>query len=133
MKKRRCSEHKALERFSDCITIKLFGTGLLLPDRPTAAARRMAEEGLEEVRKACSSSGYDLYILDEINVALHCGLLRVQDVLSLIGEKPSSAELILTGRYADKKVIAKADLVTEMREVKHYFHKGVRARRGIEF
>ena len=133
MKMRGSSEHKVMERFSDCITIKLFGTGLLLTERPTAAARKKAEQGLAEVRKAYSSSDYDIFILDEINVALHCGLLKVQDVLALMDEKPVSSELILTGRYADKKIIAKADLVTEMREIKHYFRQGVRARKGIEF
>jgi cob(I)alamin adenosyltransferase len=132
MKKRRCSEHKAMERFSDCITIRLFGTGLILSGKPTAAARKKAEQGLAEVRKAYSSSDYELFILDEINVALHCGLLGMKDVLALIDKRPPSAELILTGRYADKKVMAKADLVTEMREIKHYFRKGVRARKGIE-
>jgi cob(I)alamin adenosyltransferase len=71
-------------------------------------------------------------ILDEANIAVHFKLLSVEDLLALINEKPDSVELVFTGRKADPRLIKKADLVTEMREVKHYYSEGVIAREGIE-
>ena len=78
------------------------------------------------------SGEYQLVILDEANVAVHFNLFSVNDLLEVIDTKPEQVELVITGRYADPKVIEKADLVTEMREVKHYYNKGVQARLGIE-
>lgn len=140
IKKRKCSEHKALERFKDLVTIIQYGRGFLLVHdssgkgkRPRKSEIDSAKKGLEEVRSIIKSKKYDLVILDEINIAVHYGLLSVQELLNVLGEKPYSVELILTGRYADKKIIEKADLVTEMKEIKHYFRKGVKARLGIEY
>jgi len=76
---------------------------------------------------------YDVIVLDELNVALDFNLIELQEVLSLIKNLPQKTELILTGRYAKPEIIEKADLVTEMREVKHYYRKGVIAREGIEY
>ncbi|GFP30833.1 cob(I)yrinic acid a,c-diamide adenosyltransferase, partial [Candidatus Hakubella thermalkaliphila] len=76
---------------------------------------------------------YDLVVLDEINVALDRRLITLDEVIGLIKEKPDFMELVLTGRNAHPKIVEMADLVTEMREVKHPFNKGIRARRGIEF
>ncbi len=76
---------------------------------------------------------YDLLILDEVNVAIDFRLISLEEVLSLMDALPENTELILTGRYAPKEIIERADLVTEMREVKHYFAKGVMAREGIEY
>jgi len=70
--------------------------------------------------------------LEEANVAVKKGLLSVHDLLSVISTKPYDVELIITGRYASPRIIDNADLVTEMRQIKHYFQKGVRARDGIE-
>ena len=72
-------------------------------------------------------------ILDEANVAVHLDLITAEDLLALMANKPKSMELVITGRYADEEVMAAADLVTEMREVKHYRKKGVKARTGIEY
>ncbi len=132
IKKRRCGEHAALEAFGGRITIRQFGGGLLLGRNPSPADVRAAQKGIESARKAIVSAEYDLVILDEANVAAHYGLILVQDLLDLIEEKPTGIELVLTGRYADKKVMGAADLVTEMREIKHYGKQGVKARRGIE-
>jgi cob(I)alamin adenosyltransferase len=132
MKLGRFSEHKALERFSDLIDVKQFGTGFVRSGKPSASAAKKAQQGLAAVMAAFGASKYDLIIMDEINVAIHCGLLSAADLLTLIDERPADIELVLTGRYVDKKVIAKADLVTEMREVRHYYNKGVKARKGIE-
>ena len=135
VKKRKCSEHKAFERFSDIITVKQFGTGFIKSGQQSAISSQQkltARKGFEEVMAVIASKQFDMVILDEINVATHYGLLSVEEVLELLDAKPLNVELVLTGRYADERIIEKADLVTEMKEIKHYFKKGVKARRGIE-
>ena len=79
-----------------------------------------------------ASRNYDLVILDEITTANKYGLVEVDDVLDLIKTRPAAVELVLTGRNADKRLIKAADLVTEMKEVKHYYKTGLSARVGIE-
>jgi cob(I)alamin adenosyltransferase len=71
-------------------------------------------------------------VLDEINVAVYFKLINLEDILDLIDLKPDDTELVLTGRKVDQRIIEKADLVTEMREIKHYYSNGVIARKGIE-
>ncbi len=132
MKKTRCSEHAALDRFGDLVAFRLCGTGLLRGRKPSAADIRAARQGLEEAQTALASAAYDVIILDEANVAAHYDLVAVQDLLDLIERRPAKTELVITGRYADQRVIEAADLVTEMREVRHYAGRGVKARRGIE-
>lgn len=92
-----------------------------------------AYQGLEIFKKALSDHFHDMIILDEINVAISFGLLKLEDVLSAIKEKPESLHLVLTGRNANKKILAIADLITEMREVKHPFQQNIKAQKGIEF
>ena len=101
-------------------------------DNPDPEDRRLALEALEKGRSALTGGSYDIVILDEINGAVYFGLITVEEVLGLIEAKPENVELVLTGRYADERIIAAADLVTEMREVKHYYKAGVPARVGIE-
>ncbi len=132
IKKRKCSEHKALERFKDLITVKQYGTGFLKSRKPTRSEIAAAKKGFEEIKKIASSKKYDMVILDEIHIAVHYNLLSVENILDLLDARPSQMEIVLTGRYADERVMERADLVTEMREIKHYFKKGVKARRGIE-
>ena len=78
------------------------------------------------------SGGYDLIILDEANVAIYHDLFSVEDLLEFMRAKPDNVELVITGRRADSRIIESADLVTEMKEIKHYYHNGVGARVGIE-
>lgn len=132
IKSRKCSEHRALERLKDLITVKQYGTGFLKREKPTNAEINAVRKGFEEAKSIIASKTYDMVILDEINVAAHYNLVTVEDLLDLLNSKPSSMEIILTGRYADERVIKIADLVTEMKEIKHYYKKGVRARKGIE-
>lgn len=132
IKKRKCSEHKALERFKDLITVKQYGTGFLKGGKSEKAEVSAAKKGLEEVKDLILSKTYDMVVLDEINVAIHHKLLNVEDVLDLLSMKPPHMEIVLTGRYADDKIIEMADLVTEMKKIKHYYSKGVKARKGIE-
>lgn len=94
---------------------------------------KAAGEALDFADEKISSGGYDIVILDEINVAIHLGLINVEDVLKLIDNKPDLLDLVLTGRNAKEEIIARADLVTEMREIKHPFQKGIMAQQGIDF
>ncbi len=99
---------------------------------PDAVDIALAKKGFSLARKAIKNKEYDIVILDEINVAIDYGLIPLSDLLKLIDSKPETTELILTGRNAKPEIIDKADLVTEMVERKHYYDKGVRARKGIE-
>ena len=94
--------------------------------------RHLAQEALQQAKEALASGAYDLFVCDEINGAVGFGLIDVEQVLELIRIKPERVELVLTGRDADERVVQAADLVTEMREVKHYYQSGVPARTGIE-
>ncbi len=93
---------------------------------------RRARNGLKKSLKAMLSKDFRIVVLDEINVAVYFKLLEEKEILDFIDQKPKSVELILTGRYAPPSFIDKADLVTEMKEIKHYFQNGVKARKGIE-
>lgn len=115
------------------IKIEQFGKDTFIHiDKASREDKLMAKQGLEKVIGVMLSQKYNIIILDEINVAIHFKLLTVDEVLKVISLKPENIELILTGRQAPSELIECADLVTEMREVKHYYQKGVPARNGIE-
>ena len=127
-----CSEHKALD---DSPTSSRSGASASGDASGRSRPKPMSERrslACASRKRPLQSKLYDVVILDEINVAVSLGLILVDDVLRLMREKPTEVELVLTGRNADERVIAGADLVTEMRDVKHYFDKGVKARRGVE-
>lgn len=126
------SEIKALERFSDSIKIQQYGLGRFVRGKPTEEEIMAARKGLADVNQAMRSGKFDLIIVEEGNVAAACGLFEVQELLDLISNKPDNLELVITGRGAAPEVIAQADLVTEMKAIKHYYEKGVAARVGIE-
>jgi cob(I)alamin adenosyltransferase len=94
--------------------------------------KAQARDGLRKAKEAMLSSQYDIVVLDEINIAIWFELLTLEEVNSFLDARPAHIELILTGRRAPQEIIDRADLVTDMREVKHYFHNGVQARDGIE-
>jgi cob(I)alamin adenosyltransferase len=100
---------------------------------PSEEDLRLAREGLGLAVKAVEEAGCDILILDEINVAVDYGLVSVKDVLDLIRRKPPTMEVILTGRYAPDEFLEVADLVTEMKEVKHHYASGLQMREGIEY
>ncbi len=126
-------EHLVSPKLSPYLTIIQTGRdGWINKDNPDPEDRRLAIEALDMARQALKCGDYDIVILDEINGAVSFGLISAEEVLKLIDERPANVELVLTGRDADEKIIAAADLVTEMREIKHYFKKGVPARIGIE-
>ena len=122
VKSEKYSEIFALERFPELITCRQYGSGCWLQGRPSDEDVRLAKSALEEVRRIVAAGGHDVVILDEANIATYFGLLTVDDLTALIDIKPPGVELVFTGRKADPKLIERADLVSEMREVKHYYH-----------
>ena len=126
------SELDAIQRLSDLITIKQYGRDCFIYQEPSNEDILAARQGLEEVREVIYSGAYPLVILDEANIATYYNLFSVEELLALIDGRPKNVELVITGRYADPRVVEKADLVTEMREIKHYYLQGVQARPGIE-
>jgi len=102
-------------------------------ENPHPEDLKEARRGLELAREALRSGEYDLVILDEVNVALHYGLIGLKEVLELIELKPHGVELVLTGRYAPRELLERADLVSEVVEVKHPYREGVPARQGVEY
>lgn len=126
------SELKAIEKFRGQIVLRQFGRDCFIHQEPEEADIKAAREGLDEVRKVLNSGEYRMVILDEANIATYYNLFSADELLELIDNKPEEVELVITGRKADPKIIDRADLVTEMSEVKHYYQKGVQARKGIE-
>lgn len=126
------SEIKALKRFSDLITVEQFGLGGFIGGNPSSGDIEAAQKGIARVREIISSETYDVVVLDEANIAVNYKLISEQDLLDIIDAKPKNIELVITGRNASSKVMDKADLVTQMKAVKHYFQNGVEARVGIE-
>lgn len=127
-------EREAAQRLGGLISIETYGSGRFLgrqaPPDPAEAAR--ARDGLGRARAAMLSGQYQIVVLDEVNVAVDFGLLSVADVLAFIREKPAGVELILTGRGAPAEIVEAADLVSDIRAVKHYFGRGAASRDGIE-
>ena len=136
---RRSGEVVFADRLGDDLTLAIFGTdrqargGAWWGESFTDEDREQAQAGLQYAAQAISSGEHDVVILDEINCAVDAGLIAPTQVLDLIEAKPEHVELILTGRGAPQAIIDRADLVTEMGEVKHPYQRGISARRGIEF
>jgi cob(I)alamin adenosyltransferase len=124
-------EIKSLKRFSDLITVEQFGLGLF-ENNPSPGDFEAARKGLDKVKTIIFSDAYNVIILEEANVAVKHNLFSVQELIHLIVNKPPDLELVITGRGASPQVIEQADLVTEMKLIKHYYQKGVGARIGIE-
>jgi cob(I)alamin adenosyltransferase len=127
------SEIRALEALGDRIEVRQYGLGRFIKGKPAPEDVAAAESGLAEIQamlnKGCD---FDVIVLDEANVAVTCGLFDPEALLAVIDSRPPKVELVITGRGADPKVMERADLVTEMRAVKHYYDAGVAARVGIE-
>lgn len=154
MKARGYSEHSILHQLSPNLTLKTLGKPFFViqegampeaemkkwrkqavifpPGQPPAEYVQLMKEGLAMAREALTGDEYQVVILDELVVTLKYGLVQWHEVSDLIDQKGEGVELILTGRGATPQLMEKADLVTEMREIKHYYTQGVEARRGIE-
>lgn len=135
MKSQPYGEVRSAEMVAPFITIEQYGKNGLIHVKPEPAEEDVdaAESGLERARRRLLSGDYNIVVFDEIFTACYFRLISVRDILALMADRPPGVELILTGRYAPKVVIEAADLVTEMREVKHYYQRGVAARTGIEY
>ncbi len=123
----------ASRRLAPNLTVEQVGRDAFVSrTHPDPEDVRLAQTGFEKARKIVLSGKYDLVVLDEINCAVDFGLLPLEEVCNLVRSKPVHTELVLTGRGAPQELVELADLVTEMREIKHYFNSGQHARRGIE-
>lgn len=127
------SEIEAVAQFLPDITIRQYGRGCFIRKDPTQEDIEAALTGLTEVSEIIQSGRYDVVVLDEANIALHYQLFTVEQLMEVMRQKPPETELIVTGRYAPQELVDMADLVTEMKEIKHYYQSGVQARKGIEF
>lgn len=127
------SEIKALKKFEPNIIIKQYGLDCFIYNDPTQEDIDIARKGFDEVSQIISSSNYDIVVLDEANIAIYYNLFSVEELISVIQNKPEETEIIITGRYAKDELLEIADLVTEMKEIKHYYQKDIQARPGIEY
>jgi cob(I)alamin adenosyltransferase len=107
--------------------------GIVDDDHPIEDHKEAAKQAIALVKEKLSSGKYEVMILDEINYAVKLGLISEQDILEIIASKPEKTNLVLTGNYALDSVIAAADLVTEMKEIKHPYQQGIKAKKGIDF
>ena len=131
VKSMKYNETKIEELFAH-VCIEQLGRGCFINKNPEEIDVQMAHEGLAHCADILRSGDYDVVILDELNIALYFGLVQVDEVLAAIRQRNSKVEVVVTGRYAPQKLIDEADLVTEMKEVKHYYQQGVLSRNGID-
>ncbi|WP_428325050.1 cob(I)yrinic acid a,c-diamide adenosyltransferase [Nitrosopumilus sp.] len=124
---------KKLEPGFEMVAIGKGFVGIIDDKNPKEDHEKVAKEAIRISNEKIQSEKYDIVILDEINYAINLNLISVDDVLKLIKSKPDNTDLVLTGNYAKEEVIEIADLVTEMKEVKHPFQKGIKAKKGIDF
>jgi cob(I)alamin adenosyltransferase len=125
------SEIKALSLFEN-VTVEQFGMGRFVRGLPSDQEKAAARKGYDRLCDILEAGVHDLIIVDEGNVAVTCQLISEEELLTLMDKKPENVELVITGRGASPAVMNRADLVTEMKEIKHYYHQGVAARKGIE-
>jgi cob(I)alamin adenosyltransferase len=128
----RYSELNALERFDDLVTVEQFGNGRFINGNPSESDFKAARNGLIKMKKIVTSGEYKVVVLDEANIAVHYNLFSIAELIDVIDSRAEDTEIIITGRKATPEILEKADLVTEMKAVKHYYKEGVRARVGIE-
>ncbi|MDD5281889.1 MAG: cob(I)yrinic acid a,c-diamide adenosyltransferase [Candidatus Omnitrophica bacterium] len=132
VKGRYSSEHKILNKIRN-IKLEQFGRNCFIRHKPKQIDIELTCQGWEKIVRVVASRKYHLVVLDEINVVLKLKLLPVRDILSLIKRTPDCVELVFTGRDAPVQLIKHADLVSRINEVKHYYRRGLKARKGIEF
>ncbi|MDW5300167.1 MAG: cob(I)yrinic acid a,c-diamide adenosyltransferase [Sedimentibacter sp.] len=131
MKGQYYSELKASE-FLPGLDMEQFGGACFVRGMPSEKDFEDAQNGLKKMKDVLISGKYDMVVFDEVNTALFFKLITVEAVLEVLDLKPEKTEVILTGRYAPQEIIDRADLVTEMKEIKHYYNDGVNSRVGIE-
>ncbi len=125
-------EETKCTEFISSIDIEQYGTSCLIDRKPDENDIKRARKGLQRCKEMLTNGKYDLVIMDEVTIAIYFGLLTDEEVISTVQSKKENVEVVLTGRYASEKIIDMADLVSEIREVKHYYSKGVLSRKGID-
>ena len=124
---------EAVQKHLPMITIKQFGRSCFIEKEPLAKDIEAAQKGLGEVTEILKSKKYDVIVLDEATIAVYFKLFTISDLLKALKGRCEESEVVITGRYAPEELLREADLVTEMKEVKHYYQNGVEAREGIEY
>ncbi len=125
------SEIKILKEYSN-LTIRQYGKGCFIETVPAEEDIEAAQRGLVEMGEVLRGGNYQLVVLDEANIAIHFKLFSASQLLEVIEERAEGVEVVVTGRNAERELIERADLVTSMEKVKHYYQQGVLARDGIE-
>jgi cob(I)alamin adenosyltransferase len=115
------------------IKVEQFGRRCFIRIKPDKKDIELACNGLRKAKKIILNGKHRLVILDEINIAIKFKLVSLREVISILEDAPKNVEVVLTGRYACPQILKIADLASEIKEKKHYYNKGVKARRGIEF
>ncbi len=133
MKGRNYGEAMAAAQLPHFDVIKAGREKFVDPDNPDPEDLRLAAEGLARAQKAAADGEYDLIVLDEINVAVNFNLVSLREVLGLLDSRAPGVDLVLTGRNAPPEILARADMVSEVRDIKHHFASGIKARKGIEY
>lgn len=118
--------------YIDNIKVEQFGQNYFIKGKPTDKNINSAQNGFYKIKEILKSGQYEVVILDEANIATYYDLFTVDELINVIEKRADNVEVIITGRMADQKLIDYADLVTEMKEIKHYYNQGVIARTGIE-
>lgn len=126
------SEIKALEKLKN-INVFHCGRSCFIKGRPDPRDALLARRGLARVRRVIMSGRCDVVIMDELTIVLKLGLVDVGEIIDILRNRPRSVEIIITGRYCTPALFKHADLITEMREIKHPYKRGILARRGIEY
>ncbi len=129
----RTGEAKAVEACSDLIELHICGTGFTWDAEHMDEVKRAAQRGWELARAKILSGDYNLVVLDEITYLLNYGLVSESEVFAALEARPLGVNIVITGRGAGAGLVALADIVTEMREVKHCYGTGVKAGKGVEF
>lgn len=122
----------AIEHQFDNLVIRQFGQGCFIGKEPAREDIQAARSGFDTCKQHLNSGKYDVIILDELTIALYYSLLPVQEVAEAISRRHPATEVVITGRYTPPELVAIADLVTEMQEIKHYYTQGVLSRDGID-
>lgn len=134
MKGRLYGEALAIQKYMPTIDVYQYGLdSFVMRDNPAPVDVELARQGVEKAKEVIASGEYDMIILDEINVALDFKLIPEEDILALLADKPAEMDIILTGRYATPRIQEIADMVSEVREIKHHYNAGVKNQTGIEY
>ncbi|MBN1181321.1 MAG: cob(I)yrinic acid a,c-diamide adenosyltransferase [Bacteroidales bacterium] len=127
------SEIDTIEKHLPGIVVKQYGLGCFIVNSPTQKDVDAARQGLAEVSEMLVSGDYDMVVMDEACIAIYYQLFSAEELVDALNKRKEETEVIITGRYAPDELIEIADLVTEMKEVKHYYNDGLEARKGVEF